>query len=85
MTKSNIFTEIGYGNDTFINTEIEYEDGTEIRTPGFKKMKVNGAYFRLWFGYTVIAISTVNGFNIRKKDKKKMKILFGIEGCCKTV
>ncbi len=37
MNDLKIYTEIGIGNPTLINTEIEYPDGTEIRRPGFQK------------------------------------------------
>ena len=36
--KIRIYTEIGFGNSTFINTEKEYPDGHEERVPGFIKM-----------------------------------------------
>ena len=35
--KIKIYTEIGFGNSTFINTEKEYPDGHEERVSGFKK------------------------------------------------
>lgn len=71
-----IFTEIGYGNDTFFSTEIEEMD-REYRIPKFiKSAKITGFYFRFWFFKTVFAVSTERGVNIQKKQK----ILFGVCG-----
>ena len=74
------FTEIGIGNPTFINTETEYPNGKEIRTPGFIRMKVIGLYFRLWIKRKVIIISSVEGFKIQEKNRNNFKLLFGIIG-----
>jgi hypothetical protein len=35
-----IFTEIGFGNDTFISTETEYLDVSKVPKQGFFKVKV---------------------------------------------
>lgn len=78
--KLKIYTEIGYGNPTFINTEIEYPDGTEKRIPGFKKMNVNDLYFRVWLGTEVYILSTKDGFKKQIKNRSNLKILFGIQG-----
>lgn len=75
-----IFAEIGFGNDTFLNTEIE-EDENEYRIPKFiKPKKIIDYYFRFWIFKKVFIFSTKYGFKIRRKDKNKLKILFGIGG-----
>ena len=76
----NVYAEIGFGNDTFFSTEIE--EGThEYRVPRFiKPQKVLGCYIRIWLFKTVFSISTNRGFGIKKKDRNKLKIIFGISG-----
>ncbi|OGN01322.1 MAG: hypothetical protein A3I26_02015 [Candidatus Yanofskybacteria bacterium RIFCSPLOWO2_02_FULL_43_10] len=75
-----IFAEIGLGNETFLSTEIEESDG-EYRISGFIiPKKIKGCYIRIWVFKTVFIISTDNGFEIKKKDKKRLKIIFGISG-----
>tara|TARA_B100001250_G_scaffold395816_1_gene401149 strand:+ start:493 stop:750 length:258 start_codon:yes stop_codon:yes gene_type:complete len=77
-----IYTEIGFGNSTFINTEKEYPDGHEERVPGFIKMDFEGVYLRIWFGTRVIIISTKNGFKTQIKNRSDFKALIGIQGHC---
>ena len=76
----NIYTEIGFGNDTFLSTEVE--DGeSEYRIPRFKlPEKITQIYFRFWVGKKVLVISTFDGFKIQTKNRNKLKILFGIGG-----
>lgn len=75
-----IFAEIGFGNDTFLSTEIESDD-KEYRIPKFIKPKIiNGYYMRIWIFKTVLILSTNSGFEITKKDRNKLKILLGISG-----
>lgn len=75
-----VFAEIGFGNDTFLSTEIE-EENNEYRIPKFvKPEKINGYYFRFWIFKKVFIFSTNHGFKIITKDKNKLKILFGISG-----
>ena len=75
-----VFTEIGFGNDTFFSTEIE-DGNSEYRIPKFiKPQKISGYYFRFWIFKKVFIFSSDNGFRIAKKDKNKLKILFGING-----
>lgn len=76
----NLYTEIGIGNPTFISTEIEFSDGTEKRVRGFRKMEIHGVYIRVWGGRCVTVISSKNGIKKKLKDKKRLKILIGIEG-----
>ncbi len=78
--KIRVFTEFGFGNISFINTELEFPDGNELRKPGFIKMKFQGIYFRLWIKNKVFIISTKNGIVIQTKPKNKFKLLFGIMG-----
>jgi hypothetical protein len=76
-----VYAEIGFGNDTFINTEIENEDDSEYRVPKFvKPPKVIGYYLRFWIFKKVFIFSTYKGFEIRTKDRNKLKILFGVAG-----
>jgi hypothetical protein len=76
-----VYAEIGFGNDTFLNTEIENEDDTEYRIPKFiKPPKINGFYFRFWIFKKVFIFSTNDGFKIKNKDRNKLKILFGVAG-----
>ncbi|MEC9292094.1 MAG: DUF3977 family protein [Pseudomonadota bacterium] len=79
-----VFTEIGFGNETFINTELEDDHGNETRQPGFVSFSLKGIYLRIWIGYKVFVASTVNGFSITKKPKRRFKFLFGLEGIPKS-
>ncbi|MDO8659318.1 MAG: DUF3977 family protein [Candidatus Parcubacteria bacterium] len=75
-----VYAEIGFGNDTFLSTEFE-ENDKEYRVPKFIfPKKVTGIYFRLWIFKKVFLLSTNDGLVIQKKDKNKLKILFGISG-----
>jgi len=74
------FAEIGLGNDTFLSTEIE-EGDKEYRIPKFiKPRKINGYYLRFWIFKKVFIFSTNHGFEINKKDRNNLKILFGVSG-----
>jgi len=78
MTK--VFAEIGFGNDSFLSTEFE-EGENEYRVPKFVKPSIiRGYYIRFWIGKQVIVLSTNDWFETRKKDRNKLKILFGISG-----
>ena len=74
------YVEIGIGNETFINTEIEYDDGTEKRQKGFVKLKVDEVYIRCWIGYKVYILSSKEWFKKDHKKKQKFKLLLGIAG-----
>jgi hypothetical protein len=75
-----VFAEIGFGNDTFLSTEFE-EGDTEYRVLKFVlPNKINGFYFRVWLFKDVFILSSNHGFEMKKKDRNKLKILFGIEG-----
>ena len=75
-----VFAEIGLGNDTFLSTEFEEVD-SEYRVPKFViPNKIQGYYFRIWIFKNVFILSTNEGFETNKKDRNKLKILFGISG-----
>ena len=72
-----IYSEIGYGNDTFVSSEIEYDDGTEVRVKGFFVKSVTEVYFRLWIKKTVFICSSKEGFKTVFKAKSKFKLIIG--------
>jgi hypothetical protein len=75
-----IFSEIGYGNDSFCSTEIE-KGKYEHRIRGFVIPKnIEGIYLRIWIWKKVFVISSKNGFSLNSKDRVKIKFLFGFEG-----
>jgi len=75
-----IYAEVGIGNSTLFSTEIE-EGANEHRIPGFHKPKsIEGYYLRLWLFNRVLILSTFDGIKIQRKNKYKLKILFGING-----
>jgi hypothetical protein len=75
------YREIGYGNATFVSTEIEYADGAEVRRQGCVPFyNITEIYLRVWIGKTVYALSSRHGWNIRTRPRKALKILFGIGG-----
>jgi len=75
-----VFAEIGFGNETFLSTEIETGD-TEYRLPKFIKPEiVKGYYLRFWIMKHVYIFSTNSGFEMKHKDRNKIKVLFGISG-----
>jgi len=80
MNKIKIFAELGFGNSTFCNTEIE-KGKYEHRIPRFiTPPKIEGVYLRIWIWKRVFVLSSNNGFSLNQKDKVKLKVLFGIEG-----
>ncbi|MAG45657.1 MAG: hypothetical protein CMH63_02705 [Nanoarchaeota archaeon] len=75
-----IYAEIGFGNDTFLSTEIE-EDDNEYRMAKFMiPKKIKGIYFRFWIFKRVVILSSEKGLVFQRKDRNKLKILFGIQG-----
>ena len=75
-----VFTEIGFGNDTFFSTEFE-EGKNEYRIPKFIiPNKIEGVYLRFWVFKTMYLLSTDGGFEARKRERNNFKILFGISG-----
>ena len=80
MKSLDIFAELGFGNGTFFSTEIE-KGRYEKRVSKFIiPPVVKGIYLRFWIGKSVFVLSTKNGVSLKKKDRTKLKILFGIEG-----
>jgi|GEM_PF-1135223 len=83
--KANIFTEIGFDKDNNkyilgISSEIENEDKTEYRVPGFMPLSFEGMYCRFWIFKTVFAVGYPGGFNIRRKKRNNLKLILGISG-----
>lgn len=75
-----VFAEAGIGNGTFFSTEFE-EGESEYRVPRFvQPEKVYGYYLRFWLFKTVFILSTDGGFEITKKGRNNLKLLFGIGG-----
>ncbi|HMQ02196.1 MAG TPA: DUF3977 family protein [Candidatus Doudnabacteria bacterium] len=75
-----VYAEFGLGNETIFSTEIEVGE-EEYRIPKFVKPEhVQGYYVRIWVFKTVVVLATDSGFKISKKNKNKLKVLFGISG-----
>lgn len=75
------YTEIGFGNQWFIRTEFEHEDGSESEIKGFvRPFKLKSVYIRIWVGKNVLVIDSKEGIKFVGKDKKKIKILIGFYG-----
>ncbi len=75
-----IYAEIGFGNETFLSTEIE-EGTKEYRVSKFIiPKKISGIYFRFWIFKKIIILSSKNGLVFQNKDRNKIKILFGVQG-----
>jgi len=80
LLEKDIFAEVGFGNETFLSTEVEQGDD-EYRIKGFiLPEKIKGIYLRFYIGRRNIILSLRNGLVIKKKDKSKFKILFGVYG-----
>jgi len=80
MESLKIFAEIGFGNASFCNTEIE-KGSLEHRVARFiVPPKIAGVYIRLWLGKRVFVVSTRNGFTTTLKNRNKFKLLLGLEG-----
>ena len=80
IIRKKVYAEIGFGNDTFLSTEFE-EGSEEYRVPKFVMPgKITSYYFRFWIFKTVFILSTNNGFEITKKNRNKLKFVFGIGG-----
>jgi hypothetical protein len=75
-----VFAEIGFGNETFLSTEVE-EGDFEYRVKGFILPEtIKGIYLRFYIGKKNIILSSRKGFIIKRKEKSKFKILFGVYG-----
>ena len=62
------------------SVEIEYEDGTEIRTKDKYKLTNRSYYFRIWIGKKVFIWSQEKGFYIKQKNRNNFKIVLGYGG-----
>ena len=75
-----IYTEIGFGNHSFLSTEIE-EGNKESRINKFiLPKKISGIYIRFWIFKRVLIISSKNRIVLQNKNKNNFKMLFGIQG-----
>ena len=78
--KEKVFAEIGFGNTTFLSTEIE-KGKKEFREEGFFFPKErDDVYVRFWIFKKVFVISLKEGFNIKSKNRNNLKLVFGIRG-----
>ena len=78
--KEKVYAELGFGNDTFLSTEVE-KGKREYRSPKFiLPKKIQGIYFRFWIFKKVLVLSSFDGIKLQSKDKNKLKILFGVQG-----
>ena len=62
------------------SAEIEYGDGTEVRTnQHIKFTKITSRYFRIWIGKIVFIIDSDRPhFYIRKKKRWNFKVVYGM-------
>lgn len=75
-----VYAEIGFGNDTFLSTEME-QDNEEYRVAKFiLPQKIEEVYFRFWIFKKVFVLSIPKGPHIKIKNRNNLKILFGIGG-----
>ena len=74
------FIEFGIGNKWLIRTETERSDGTEFEEKGIVgPIRMRSVYFRCWVGKTVVIFDSKEGFKKSKKNRKAIKIVFGIK------
>jgi len=75
-----IYAEIGFGNGSFLSTEIE-EGNKEHRVSKFLiPKKMLGVYIRIWILKKVFIISSKDGIKLKDTEKNKLKLLLGAEG-----
>ncbi|MCD4771387.1 DUF3977 family protein [archaeon] len=78
--RERVFTEIGFGNGSFLSTEIEGRK-KEYRVGKFvKPKKIDGVYLRVWILKRVFILSSCDGFKFGKKSRIDFKFLFGVQG-----
>jgi hypothetical protein len=68
------YMEIGYGNPTFVSTELENENRLSRRVSG----KVASIYVRVWIGRLVLILDSVEGLKIKRKERNEIKCLVGV-------
>lgn len=78
--KEQIFSEIGFGNKTFISTEIEKGKKEHRINEFILPKKIKGVYLGIWILKKVFILFSCEGIKFKKKDKNKFKFLFGIQG-----
>jgi hypothetical protein len=78
--KEKVFAEIGFGNESFLSTEIEKGKKEKRINKFIKPGKVREIYLRIWIFKFVLIFSTLEGFKLKKKLKNKFKFLIGIGG-----
>ena len=75
------YLEFGIGNTWLVRTEVELDNDYEFEMKGWKGgIRFESCYIRLWLGgKRVFIFDSKEGFKIKKKDKRKFKIIFGIQ------
>jgi hypothetical protein len=68
------YCEIGYGNSSFVSTEIENENRLSRRVAG----EIMSCYFRVWIGKKIFILDSVEGIKTGKKERNCFKVLFGV-------
>ncbi|MDP3986929.1 MAG: DUF3977 family protein [Nanoarchaeota archaeon] len=75
-----VYTEIGFGNTSFLSTEIE-KGKEEYRINKFiMPKKIKEIYIRIWLLKLIIILSSSEGLKLKRKNKNNLKILFGFGG-----
>ena len=78
-----VYSEIGFGNNSFLSTEVEYGN-KEYRVNKFLiPKKMLGIYLRIWILKKVFIVSSKDGIKLQNRDSRKFKLLFGIDGMIK--
>ncbi|MBP1041875.1 DUF3977 family protein [Vagococcus sp. BWB3-3] len=78
------YIEFGIGNTWLVRTEFEDDEGNEYEVPGISgSVYPVGYYFRIWIGKRVLILSTNNGVKLTKKNRRTIKLLFGIQSTLK--
>ena len=75
-----VYAEIGFGNQSFLSTEIESRSKEKRVDKFIKPEKVQGIYLRLWIFKRVLILSTYDGIKWQKRNKIRFKFLLGIQG-----
>ena len=82
-----IFVEYGldFDNNKYgfgRSVEVEYTDGTEMRTHVRTKIKkIHARYIRIWVGKIVFVIDSDRPhFSVRRKKRWNFKMVYGISG-----
>jgi len=73
-----IYTEIGFGNSSFVSTEIETNNNEYRIDRSYIGSKFISLYVRIWIKSLVVIIDTRDGIKIKHKPTKNFKILCGL-------